>query len=441
VTEGGGRYLSLTDVAIRYRTGDGTKALWAPPGCDPLIMREVLPDHRPKLELLGADGALIRSFTTAWRTVDGDDLVAIANRSAVEQQVTCRLRDDRAQVENWDLDTGERAQVPVGDGAFTATFSPYESRLLVLRQQSDVPRRQSISRERAALSTSEGPWPFHALRANAYPLVAAGLEMADPAHPKQWLGTEDGSIPKPFRFAPAVRFRCTIRMDTVASNVRLLFEEGLLEKVEVNGQRIGDQWDRDRYLDPFGCSTDITDLLRPGENTFAGLFQPEIYERWMEGTWYHHENIQPTLDAFVLGDFAVRNDVLGAAPEQMSGEPWERQGFAYYSGSTSYAVTLDLAEKPDGPVWLEADVRQNVLEVLKDGRSLGVRVTHPYLVDVTDVVAPGPNTFELRVTNPVGSLLSAQKQYSWKGKIDLDFQSGLKWAKLVQPLHVETGDA
>ena len=52
---------------------------------------------------------------------------------------------------------------------------------------------------------------------------------------------------------------------------------------------------------------------------------------------------------------------------------------------------------------------------------------------MTDAVAPGSNTFELRVTNPVGSLLSAQKQHSWKGKIELDFRSGLKWARLVTP--------
>ena len=109
-------------------------------------------------------------------------------------------------------------------------------------------------------------------------------------------------------------------------------------------------------------------MLQPGENVIAGLYQPEMYERDMEGTWYHRDNIQPTLDAFLLGDFGVEGLKIVAPPKQLTAEPWEHQGMRYYSGGVTYTVTLDLPSKPTGPVWLEVDCRENVFEVIK-GRS------------------------------------------------------------------------
>ncbi|MFA9477944.1 glycosyl hydrolase [Phycisphaerales bacterium AB-hyl4] len=434
VTEAGGRYLSLHDLSLHYRTADGQEKRWAPAGCDPLLMQQVLPSHQPRLELLGKDGKRVRSFTTAWRSVDGDDLVAIANRHGEEQLVTARLNDDKVTVEAWDLDSGERTVVPVDHGAFQVTFAPYESHLFMLRRKStdSLPVRP-MNRERVALTESQGPWPFKPLRQNAYPFVAAGLEMCDPAHPDKWYPTEDGSIPKPLRLIPAAQFRCTVPIESITGDERLLFEEGLIDKLKINGQPVTEAGSRDRYLDAFGLSTPIGDLLVKGDNVFTGLFQPEMYERLMEGTWYHYDNIQPTLDAFILGDFAVRDDALVAAPASLDSKAWEHQGFKYFSGTAAYTVAFDVPGEVQGPLWLEADVRENVLEVFKDGQSLGVRVTYPFVIDVTAHIAPGRNVFELHVTNPVGSLLSAQKRHSWKGRIDLNFMSGLRSARLVQP--------
>ncbi len=448
-TEGGGRYISLTDLMIRHRpagSANGEEAVWAPAGCEPLLMARVLPDHRPKLELLDDRGQRLRCFTTAWRRVGDADVVAIANRSPQEQRVDAVLHDAGRGIEDWDLDSGVRRRVMVERDRFAMTLSPYESKLLVLRPGGavDVDDTAWTDRQRETVAESTGPWPAARDRANAVPLVALGLEMADPAYPDAWLATEDGSIPKPLREVPIVMFRCSVQVDNVPATARLLAEEGLVERVQVNGDALGGgpygqvnaPWQRDRYLDPFGISADIAALLRPGENTVTGLFQPEMYERNMAGTWYHKDNIQPTLDAFILGDFALRDHRIAAPAAELDNSPWEHQGMRYYSGGVTYQVTLNV---PDGaaadgrPLWLEVDCRENVIEVLKNGQSLSTRITYPFLIDVSDAVSPGDNTFELRITNPVGSLLSAQKTHSWKGKIELDFRSGLRWARLVRP--------
>ena len=450
-TEGGGRYISLTDLVIRHETSGGGDAIWAPAGCEPLLMARVLPDHRPKLELLDEDeggGERLRCFTTAWRRVEGADVVAIANRSPREQQVTAVLHEAGRAVEDWDLDSGRRRRIVAGDDRFTMTLSPYESRLLVLRPEAEVQTQEPAraDRRRESVAESAGPWPAARDRANAVPLVGLGLEMADPAYPDDWQATEDGSIPVPLREVPIVLFRCTVQVGDVPASARLLAEEGLVERVKINGHGLGggpygqvnDPWSRDRYLDPFGISADITSLLKAGENTITGLFQPEMYERNMAGTWYHKDNIQPTLDAFILGDFGFQDQRIVAPAAELDASPWEHQGMRYYSGGVTYQVTLnvpdDAAAASDGrPLWLEVDCRENVVELLKDGRSLGTRITYPFLIDVSDAVTPGENRFELRITNPVGSLLSAQKTHSWKGKIELDFRSGLQWVKLVRP--------
>ena len=202
-TEGGGRYISLTDLKIRHRENGDDKAVWAPPGCEPLLMQRVLPDHRPTLELLDEDGQRVRSFTTAWRRVDDADVVAIASRGRVEQQVTAVLHREGVAIEDWNLDSGERSRLPVKDGKVMLTFSPWESRLLVLRSDSEVEAESEQlpaaigDRRRQTLAESTGPWPIERLRANALPLVGLGVEMADPAYPDDWMSTEDGSIPKP----------------------------------------------------------------------------------------------------------------------------------------------------------------------------------------------------------------------------------------------------
>lgn len=77
-------------------------------------------------------------------------------------------------------------------------------------------------------------------------------------------------------------------------------------------------------------------------------------------------------------------------------------GVKYYSGTATYAKTIDV---PAG--WLEkgkrltldlGDVRE-LAEVSVNGRALGIAWHPPFEVDVTNALKPGANTLEIKVTN------------------------------------------
>ena len=56
-------------------------------------------------------------------------------------------------------------------------------------------------------------------------------------------------------------------------------------------------------------------------------------------------------------------------------------------------------------VFIEPQMHDDVLEVLVNGQSAGVRLWEPYQVEVTELLKPGENTLELRVANTLVNLL------------------------------------
>jgi hypothetical protein len=57
-------------------------------------------------------------------------------------------------------------------------------------------------------------------------------------------------------------------------------------------------------------------------------------------------------------------------------------------------------------------MQDDVLEVMINGQSAGVRLWAPYQVDVTDLLKTGENTLELRVANTLVNLLEAVERPS-----------------------------
>ena len=54
----------------------------------------------------------------------------------------------------------------------------------------------------------------------------------------------------------------------------------------------------------------------------------------------------------------------------------------------------------------------DVLEVLVNGQSAGVRLWTPYNMEITDLLKPGENTLEMRVANTLVNLLEAVERPS-----------------------------
>lgn len=88
-------------------------------------------------------------------------------------------------------------------------------------------------------------------------------------------------------------------------------------------------------------------------------------------------------------------------------------GVKYFSGTATYTKTIEV---PAG--WIKAGVRQSLdlgdvrelAEVSVNGRSLGILWNPPFKIDVTDVLKPGANTLEVKVTNLWVNRLIGDKQ-------------------------------
>jgi hypothetical protein len=89
-------------------------------------------------------------------------------------------------------------------------------------------------------------------------------------------------------------------------------------------------------------------------------------------------------------------------------QSWTEQGYPFYSGSAVYRRRFQLPEAFAGRrVFLQPQLRDDVLEVLVNGQSAAVRLWPGYEVEISDHLKPGENLLELRVTNTLVNLLEA----------------------------------
>jgi hypothetical protein len=63
-------------------------------------------------------------------------------------------------------------------------------------------------------------------------------------------------------------------------------------------------------------------------------------------------------------------------------------------------------------VFVEPEMQDDVLEVLVNDQSAGVRLWEPYQIEITDLLKPGENMLELRVANTLVNLLEAVERPS-----------------------------
>jgi hypothetical protein len=113
----------------------------------------------------------------------------------------------------------------------------------------------------------------------------------------------------------------------------------------------------------------------------------------------------------LTGDFSLAPQGDGtfriAAPRK-SFQPasWTDQGYPYFSGRAIYRKRFHMPESFTGQrIFLEPAMHDDVLEVLVNGQSAGVRLWEPYQIEITNLLQPGENTLELRVANTLINLL------------------------------------
>ncbi len=153
-------------------------------------------------------------------------------------------------------------------------------------------------------------------------------------------------------------------------------------------------------------AVDITSHLRKGENLIALRL---VVTNATDGL----------LDLLKLtGDFSLAPQGDGTysieAPRiSLQPQPWTNQGYPHFSGRAIYRKRFELPESFMGQrVFLEPEMQDDVLEVIVNGQSAGVRLWAPYQVEITNLLKSGENTLELRVANTLVNLLEAVERPS-----------------------------
>ena len=78
------------------------------------------------------------------------------------------------------------------------------------------------------------------------------------------------------------------------------------------------------------------------------------------------------------------------------------EGIKYFSGTATYEKSVHISAErlqEDRRVWLDLGQVEQLAEVTVNGTSLGVLWKEPFKVDITDVVNPGANHVQVKVTN------------------------------------------
>jgi hypothetical protein len=190
----------------------------------------------------------------------------------------------------------------------------------------------------------------------------------------------------------------------------------------VNGERVRSAPVRSQ-VDGQMKAIDVTPHMRQGENLVALRL---LVTSPTDGL----------LDLLKLtGDFSLASQPDGtyrmAAPRtSLSPAPWTTQGYPHFSGRALYRKHFELPESFQGQrVFIEPVMEDDVLEVLINGVSAGVRLWAPYQMEITELLKPGGNTLELRVANTLVNLLEAVER-----------PSGLAGAPKLRPYRAFTFD-
>ncbi len=166
----------------------------------------------------------------------------------------------------------------------------------------------------------------------------------------------------------------------------------------VNGKQVKARPERSQ-VDAQMKAVDITKFLQKGENLIALRI---VVTNATDGL----------LDLLKLtGDFSLVPEGDGTyridAPcHSLSPASWTQQGYPHFSGRAVYRKKFELPEAFQGQrVFVEPVMEDDVLEVIINGQSAGVRLWEPYQIEVTDLLKSGENTIEMRVANTLVNML------------------------------------
>jgi hypothetical protein len=301
-------------------------------------------------------------------------------------------------------------------------YAPTEEGWVDVRDDGHVARATARATALPEAVVLDGPWRFEVDGLNALVLdrweasperEGAGGASIDDAEADGWVPVGHGAwsfqlAAEPARAYPIpVWFRVPFDVDVVPARLELVIDgfDGDDPRIHLNGSTVTGTPVRASF-DAQMRSLDLTPQVREGRNELG------IRLVVREATGGIVDRIK------LMGAFSLDGDVttgyrIAAPATELPAEPWTSHGHPFLSGTATYRRTLELPEGFEGHrAFLEVTTVDDVVEVIVNGRTAGVRLWDPYEVEVTDLLAPGENEVAIAVTNTLANLLNGMDRPS-----------------------------
>jgi hypothetical protein len=272
--------------------------------------------------------------------------------------------------------------------------------------------------------TLDGDWEFQPETENALVLgkwlathETTGTQFADyirnDVDTKDWLPMVPGAWSYQLPAEPEseypipVWYRISFQADYLPPKLNLIVDgfAGSNWTLYVNGERAMDEPVRSN-IDGQMKAVDITSHVQRGENIIA----LRLVVTNPTGGLLDLLKLTGDFSLIPSGDGAYR---IQAPRASLQPGPWTAQGYPFFSGRAIYRQQFELPESfTDQRVFIEPEMNDDVLEVIVNGQSAGVRLWAPYQMEITDLLQRGENTLELRVANTLVNLLEATERPS-----------------------------
>ncbi len=263
-------------------------------------------------------------------------------------------------------------------------------------------------------------WRFHIPQPGEDPQILAEYhdywEPLLPREPITW-------FPKlePLELHPPdeVWLQTRFRLDAVPSSLSLLLEPlDVPYTVLVNGQEVA--LIQTGVLDPRFLTADIADVAREGINVVAMRYSCKGVRLDPPDNLHRITGDLVPEPARLLGSFTAMPEddegeflLYAGFPDQIVTGTWVDQGFPHFSGVLEYSQPVTIkADYFDYRLMLAWENAAEIVDVLVNGRPVGVRPWPPNAVDISEHAFAGTNLITLRVTNTAVNALLGQPRPS-----------------------------
>ncbi len=391
------------------------------------------------------------------RIKDGKDIYFFINPTEEKRTINCKLEKE-GRPERWISENGEIAPIYVyditgGNTKFQLQLEPYGSALIVL--QKDLPEMivteanvdiisidggqisacgRDIKDIQLKVKTNEtikevtipaendreeinlvGKWKFNTIGDNAH-LIKNWKARMEPDD--EWFDFTQGiwemqlSEERDQKTYPiTLWYQSAFNCDYLPEDLRLVID-GIKgdREIYINGNKINGE-EKESKLDAMMRELDISSVIKKGIN--------EIKIRLVV-----HKFDDGILDPLkLIGTFSLKlkedKYIIAEPLKEIGYGSLTEVGYPYFSGVAQYEKEFSLSEEfLRGRVKLKADCGDDLLEVIINGKQVGLCTWHPYEMDITDFIKPGKNKITLKVTNTLINLLEGkEKPYGLFNKV------------------------